>query len=222
MPREPAASFRFSNVEADMRFSGLARAGLLMILVCVAGLQASVAVARPNAQAHSTGKRQPEIYLLRGFGDVFSTGLDEMGERLAARGIEAHVDSHTASGTVARTIIADARRGRVGPVILIGHSLGANGAIRIAEQLQEAGIKVDLLVSLAATSPHPVPANVRRAVNYYFKTHGWGEPLVAGPGFHGRLLNKDYSDKAEVGHFNIDKQKAVQNEILGLVRGALR
>ncbi|MBN9273957.1 MAG: lipase, partial [Mesorhizobium sp.] len=126
-----------------MRFSGLARAGLLVMMVCVAGLQASVAVARPNAQAHATGKRQPEIYLLRGFGDIFSTGLDEMGERLAAQGIESHVDSHTASGVVARTIIADAQRGRLGPVILIGHSLGANGAIRIAEQLQKAGIKVD-------------------------------------------------------------------------------
>lgn len=205
-----------------MPLSGLARAGLLMMVVCLAGLQAPVAAVGASVQAHSTGKRQPEIYLLRGFGDIFSAGLDEMGERLAAQGIEAHVDSHTASGAVARDIIADARRGRLGPVILIGHSLGANGAIRIAEQLQKAGIKVDLLVSLAATSPHPVPANVRRAVNYYFKTHGWGEPLVAGAGFHGRLLNKDYSDRAEVGHFNIDKQKAVQNEILGLVRGALR
>lgn len=222
MRREPAGSFRFSNAETDMRFSGLACAGFLMMVACFAGFQVSVAAARPNAQAHSTGERQPEIYLLRGFGDVFSTGLDEMGERLAAQGIEAHVDSHTASGAVARTIIADARRGRLGPVILIGHSLGANGAIQIAEQLQKAGIKVDLLVSLAATGPHPVPANVRRAVNYYFKTHGWGEPLVAGAGFHGRLLNKDYSGMAEVGHFNIDKQKAVQNEILRLVRGALR
>ena len=73
------------------------------------------------------------------------------------------------------------------------------------------------LESIAATNPDPLPANVRRAVGYYFAEHGWGLPLVPGPGFAGQLSNRDYSADSQVGHFNIDKQQSIQNEILQLV-----
>ena len=120
---------------------------------------------------------------------------------------------------VARKIIADTKRNGRSRVVLVGHSLGANAVIGIAERLGEAGIAVDYMATFAATAPDPVPRNVRRVVNYYFATNGWGEPLVAGPGFAGSLSNRDFSRSAKVGHFNIDKQRPLQAEV---VREVLR
>lgn len=179
-------------------------------------------VGAPPVMAKPAKIVRPEIFLLRGFADVFSAGLDEMGAGMRLRGIEAHVQGHMAWKSVALRIIQDRRDGFGGPVVLIGHSLGANAVIKIAETLEKQGIAVDLLVSLAATAPRPVPANVKRAVNYYFATHGWGEPLVAVPGYRGRLTNKDYSGIAEVGHFNIDKQLPIQEEIMRMAAAAAK
>jgi len=157
---------------------------------------------------------QGDVYLLRGFADVFSRGLDEMGAELNGLGVSAHVQGHLTWRSVARQIIADTRRnGRV-PVVLVGHSLGANAVISIAERLAQEGIAVDYMATFAATAPDPVPGNVRRVVNYYFATNGWGEPLVAGPGFAGSLKNRDFSRSSTIGHFNIDKQRPLQAEVL--------
>jgi len=158
-----------------------------------------------------------EVYLLRGFADVFSRGLDEMGAELRTAGVEAHVQSHYTWRSVARDIIADRRNGMSRPVVLVGHSLGANAVISIAEKLAAEGIAVDYMATFAATDPDPVPANVRRVVNYYFATNGWGEPLVAGRGFTGALSNRDFSQSATVGHFNIDKQRPLQAEVVASV-----
>lgn len=171
----------------------------------------------PDAMEVAT--RQGEVYLLRGFADVFSRGLDEMGAELDAKGVVAHVQGHLTWRTVAAKIIEDRRLYGRRPVILIGHSLGANAVISIAEKLAAAGIRVDYLATFAATAPDPVPGNVRRVVNYYFATNGWGEPLVPAPGFVGSLSNRDFSKSDVVGHFNIDKQRPLQREV---VREVLR
>ncbi len=105
------------------------------------------------------------------------------------------------------------------PVILIGHSLGANAVIDIAEGLEKHGIRVDYMATFAATAPDPLPGNVRRVVNYYFKRHGWGLPLTPGPRFRGNLDNRDFSDIKDIGHFNIEKQRPLQDEV---VRNVLR
>jgi pimeloyl-ACP methyl ester carboxylesterase len=162
--------------------------------------------------------RPGEVYMLRGFGDVFSRGLDEMTQALAARGIDAQVVSHTAWRRVLRAILDDRQRYGPRPIVLIGHSLGANAVIEIAEELQQRNIAVQYVATLAATGPDPVPANVQRADNFYFQTHGWGEPLVPGPGFSGTLRNLDFSDDSDVGHFNIDKQPKIQRVLLANIQ----
>ena len=195
-------------------------------IVLVAGaMSVGTAIAAPVAEIAPDDppvvavRSKPEVYLLRGFADVFSAGLDQMGASLVSQGVDVHVQNHMTWQSVARRIIRDRQEKGASRVILVGHSLGANAVIRIAEELQRRGIAVDQLITLAATDPRPVPANVRRAVNYYFETNGWGRRLVPAAGFRGKLVNKDYSNSA--GHFNIDKQPLVQAEILSLVTAAL-
>ncbi|MCO5062955.1 MAG: alpha/beta hydrolase [Rhizobiaceae bacterium] len=164
----------------------------------------------------------PQVYLLRGgVVGIFSTGMNQMSDDLAQRGVKAVVQGHTNWSSVARRIMMDRSRLGPGPVVLVGHSFGADAVVKISETIRRESIPVDMLVSIAATNPDPVPSNVRRAVGYYFSRHGWGLPLVAGTGFRGKLSNRDYSDVSEVGHFNIDKQTSVQNEILQLVLWSL-
>lgn len=163
-----------------------------------------------------------DVYLLRGFADIFSRGLDELGTKLADRGIDVRVIGHGAWESAASTIIANQKRFGSKPVVLIGHSLGANAAILMAERLRARNIEVQYLVTFAATAPEPVPGNVARVANYYFATHGWGEKLVAGAGFHGALDNKDYSQSQDIGHFNIEKQADIHRDVIRNVLGIIR
>ena len=101
--------------------------------------------------------------------------------------------------------------------MLVGHSLGANAVIQIAELLKKEHITVQYMAIFAATGPDPVPSNVRRVDNFYFATHGWGEPLTGARDFSGTLRNRDYSSADGVGHFNIDKQPEIQREVLAKI-----
>ncbi|PZO79111.1 MAG: lipase [Mesorhizobium amorphae] len=163
------------------------------------------------------------VVLLRGgVGGIFSHGLDQIGAKLAAKGVSTTVAGYGSAGTIARRLIEARKRGALGPVILVGHSFGADAITALATDLDRAGVRVDLLVSFAATAPRPVPRNVRRALNFYFSQGGWGLPLVPAQGFRGRLDNRDYSRTAGVGHFNIEKQAAVQAEVITAILAATR
>lgn len=164
-------------------------------------------------------RHQGDVFLLRGFANVFSRGLDQMGDKLQKRGIDAKVIPHGNWETALSTILANRRKHGRKPVVLIGHSLGANKAILLADALRKKRIRVDYLVTFAATNPTPIPSNVRKVTNYYFKTDGWGEPIEKGPGFRGRLKNIDFSNSKTIGHFNIEKQPRLQNQV---IRNVLR
>lgn len=163
-----------------------------------------------------------DVYLLRGFADIFSRGLDELGAKLNQHGVKVQVISHGAWEAAAATIVANQKRYGPRPVILIGHSLGANAAIQMAERLRGENIKVQYLVTFAATAPDPVPDNVGHVANYYFATYGWGERVTGAQGFHGWIENNDYSRAQDIGHFNIEKQAYLHNLIIRNVLRTLR
>ncbi|MCX7323406.1 MAG: hypothetical protein NTZ14_03020 [Hyphomicrobiales bacterium] len=200
--------------------------GRTLLLACALLFTGTILIRPADAQQRHvrSGTGQTEVYLLRGLFNVFSLGMDELGRKLAAAGIKAHVVNHAEWSSIASSIIESRSRGQ-GParLVLIGHSLGGNDIILLAEKLGRNGVPVDLLIPVDATAPNPVPANVMRATNYFQSNNGFGSPLRAGPGFRGQLINADLVtnrpdlNSAELGHTSIDKSPRIHREIVGMV-----
>jgi hypothetical protein len=156
---------------------------------------------------------EPRVLLLRGWFGVFSTGLDGLAEELKARGINAEVASHLHWSAAVSDILRERSAGKTGPIILVGHSQGANNVIDLARSLESYNVPVDLLVTLAPFLQNPVPSNVMRAINYY-QSPGWGAPLTPDHGFRGKLSNIDVGEDLSISHINIDKSARVHADIL--------
>ena len=157
-------------------------------------------------------KADTRVYLLRGWFGVFSTGLDTLATELRSKGIKAETVGHLAWKTTVSNIIKDHAAGESGPLVLVGHSQGANNVIDMARLLQRDNIPVDLLVTLAPAGQDPIPANVIRAINYY-NSPGWGAPLSADGGYRGTLTNINLGGDIGLYHMAIDKNPSVQAEI---------
>ena len=73
------------------------------------------------------------VYLIRGLiGEVFSRGLDTLAEKIQRQGIPATVHSSYSVGALGEEVIQNYRR-EPGPIILIGHSLGADAVLVSAD-----------------------------------------------------------------------------------------
>ncbi len=160
---------------------------------------------------------QGDVYLVRGFGNYFSRGLDEIGTQLNARGIAAKVIRHADWRFAARTIIANQKKYGPVPIVLIGHSLGANAIIHIAEKLQRQKIMVQYLATFEPTRNLRIPANVKLAVNYYLSNSSMGIPLKKQRGSRGSFKNINLASAKGIGHFNIEEQKVLQQVIISQV-----
>src|SRR5229473_8315454 len=160
----------------------------------------------------SATKAETRVYLLRGWFGVFSTGLDSLAAELRSKGIKTETVGHLAWKTTVANIIKDHTSGKSGPLILVGHSQGANNVIEMARLLERGKIPVDLLVTLAPLLQDPVPGNVVRAINYYHSP-GWGAPVLADAGFHGKLSNINLGGDLGISHIAMDKSPKIQAEI---------
>jgi hypothetical protein len=155
---------------------------------------------------------EPQVFLVRGWFGVFSTGLDSIADALRDKGIRAEVIGHLQWKATAEEVLQQRNEGRNGALVLVGHSQGANNVIDMARLLEAHHVPVALLVTLAPYMQDPIPTNVIRAINYY-QSSGWGAPITAAPGFRGELLNVDLSSDPTVAHINIDKNANVQADI---------
>jgi hypothetical protein len=155
---------------------------------------------------------EPRVLLLRGWFGVFSTGLDSLADELKAQGINAEVAGHLHWATAVSDILRERAAGKTGPLVLVGHSQGANNVIDVARSLEAHNVPVDLLVTLAPFMQDPVPANVARAINYY-QSSGWGSPIAPDRGFHGKLANIDVGDDLTIFHISIDKSARIHADI---------
>jgi pimeloyl-ACP methyl ester carboxylesterase len=180
----------------------LRRAGVLVAMLMLFAAMSGSALAAPE--------RGPKVYLLRGFMNVFSLGLDELATKIEKRGIRAEVYNHTSWARLANEIAAEYKSGQTRPVILVGHSWGGLAVVNLVEALGAAGVPVALAVALDTTTLTVDRGQVGTFLNLYVGTG----TLKAGPGFRGRIINTDLGKSMPVGHFNIDKIDAVHAIVL--------
>jgi hypothetical protein len=147
----------------------------------------------------------PKVFLLRGFLNVFSLGMDDIASKLQADGIRAMVTNHADEDLIARRIVADYNAGDRAPIVLIGHSLGADAIVDVAGALSRYNVPVALLVLFDSTAPHEIPPNVVSAINYtkHFT-------IAPAPGARGVVSNVDLSADPGVDHLNIDVMPSLQ------------
>jgi pimeloyl-ACP methyl ester carboxylesterase len=181
----------------------------------------------------STLPRAGNVYLLRGWIGIFSAGIDNLTAELNQAGVRAHVYQEMQWPSL-RDRLGDAyaHQGDHEPLVLVGHSYGADSVIRIARELQDRHVTVDLLITLDPVTPPKVPANVARTVNLY-QSNGFmdnfpwlrGIPLENADGNRNPLVNIDLrTDRPDLvgpdlDHFNVEKQPGVHQEILRQVLG---
>lgn len=165
----------------------------MRVFLILAAVLAGLTAIPSNAQA-------TQIYLLRGFAGIFSLGLDTLAKELAARGYHGTLHSYDEASTLAVQAARLEKRGR-GPIIIIGHSLGADDAISMAKQMKQEGARVALVVTFGPDYSQKVPSNVSRVLNFYQE----GARMRRGPGFRGVIRNVDANNDPGVDHFNIEK-----------------
>ena len=176
------------------------------------GTKIAAVVANPSAGPRSSG---PQVYLMRGFLNVFSLGMDSLAAELRRSGISATVGSYAEWQEAARQIAANYKAGRRGPIVLVGHSFGADAVMDMGQYLGEMGVPVALIVPFDGTYSHAASANVAHVLNIYRSADA---KITRGPGFHGELTNYYVSD-AGVGHTNIDKVPRLHSIVINKIRG---
>lgn len=170
------------------------------------------------------------VYLLRGLAGVFSLGFEQLAEEMRLAGLDANAFDGPTYPDLADGLITEFA-GETNPpgIVIVGHSYGADDAIRMSRLLNDAGIPVRMLYLLDATSPPLIPANVDRVIHLY---HLWlpgylapdifsGNPVELEPGnTHTDLVNtivdeQDFGPAVScLNHFNIDASNLIQQKIL--------
>jgi len=163
---------------------------------------ASMAIGLSASPAHAT-----HIYLLKGFANVFSTGLDTLQEKLTKRGYTATVhsyDDYESLGVQAAKLQRDGK----GPIIIIGHSLGADTAFSMAEAMK--GAPVALVVLFGPDRSMTVPANVARVMSF-----ATGSVTISkARGFKGTIANMSTAGDPSINHFNIEKIDRLHSKVI--------
>jgi len=154
-----------------------------------------------------------KVYLLRGLTNVLSPGIDQLADELPKRNISATVANHLFWNSLATEAIQDCKSGRVSSIVLVGHSLGASAAVSMAEQLQQAGLHVALMVTFDPVVRTTVPDNVHLLRNFYF-SNGVGTVVQRGEHFHGLLQNVDLKSNAELGHVSVTTSPSIQKQVM--------
>lgn len=155
-----------------------------------------------------------EVYMIRGFADVFSRGMNQMTARLKRKGIRASSHSNGDWKGLAQNIIRRNKQGRVShPIIIVGHSLGGVEAPNFANALAKGGVKVGMVIGLDPGFANPVPfgPGISQVINYRIPT---GNYYRKGPKFRGSMSNINIT---WVDHVGIDKDPRVQNKVIAKI-----
>jgi len=181
-------------------------------------LAASIMVALGSTP--SLAQPRAHVYLLRGLMNIFSLGMDTLAAKLQNHGVYATVHNHSEWQSLADQAAAAYRAGTEGPIILIGHSLGADAVMQMAAYLGTKGVPVALVIPFDGTASYAAAGNVGRVVNLTQRDYAH---MRRGPNFHGTLVNVDVSSDGSIDHITIDKSARLHAraiaEVLAVVGG---
>ncbi|MBA2656333.1 MAG: hypothetical protein H0U70_05030 [Tatlockia sp.] len=170
-----------------------------------------------------------QVFVMRGgLGGIFSTGMNQLQRRLE-RNYQIKTESTVwyKANDLSKFIIKNyGTKQLAGPIVLVGHSLGANEQIKVAQNLNKYHIPVALIITVDAVSPLKVSPNVKQVVNIY-------KPSFV-PLFSGLLvramdpsstkinnINVDTYKKVAVNHFTIDKNVEIQQLMVNNILDAV-
>jgi hypothetical protein len=176
--------------------------------------------ATDDGSAQDARRPSHHVYLIRGMMNVFSLGMDDLGEKLRKLGINASVHNHLAWPQLAAEAAENYKAGRGRTIILVGHSWGASAVADLAGRLGELGVPVRLAVELDPVWTTTASGRVGLFLNYYI-SDGAGKVVIKGAQFKGTLRNIDVKDYPNIGHMNIDKHPMVHQKVIGFIRSAL-
>lgn len=175
---------------------------------------------KKSKSASTSGERHVshgKVYLLRGLLNIFSLGMDDLAAKLERRGVNAGVYEYGQWESLCNDAAARVRAGG-GPIILVGHSLGADAVVDMANRLGQMGVPVALVVAFDPTVHNVLTGRTTSTfINYYQSDNGFGRPVVRGGGFHGNLSNIDLRKHTEFGHGSIDKSSMLHAAVIGRV-----
>ncbi len=205
----------------------------LIVILIVIGLSGCVDLSGSRS-TYGTNKHLHASYNTRYYGEVhtmlgglgiFSKGMNTLRVAVSDRyDIPAYGTIWYNAGHVTRFIIDNYyRQGNHAPIILVGHSLGANDQIKVARNLNKVGIPVALLITVDAVSQTIVPSNVHQAVNFYKSGY---VPMFSGLKLKAADPSKTSIENInaatlkgiKVNHFTIDKNPLVQEMILERIK----
>lgn len=145
----------------------------------------------------SSTARRGKVYLVRGWRDLYSAGMDRLADELSASGVDANAYRDEQWQDLEAAIAITYRREPThDPLVLIGFSYGADDVLKMAREFQNDGIVCDAVITIDPVTPPLVPENVRVCYNF-FQTNGiwdlfpWlrGVPLQSQ--VRGNLMNID-------------------------------
>lgn len=172
----------------------------------------------------SLSSKRGEVHTMRGGLGIFSIGMNLIRDKVSEK---YHIPSHSTmwynAGAVSSSIIERYYKEKEHqPIILVGHSLGANEQIKVARNLNAAGVPVALLVTVDAVSQTIVPPNVKEVLNIYkpgFVPMFSGLKLRAVNPQLTKIDNVNVNSikGVKVNHFIIDKDEMLQAMIMNKV-----
>jgi hypothetical protein len=170
--------------------------------------------------------KRPAIFFIKGL-DIFSSPLKSEGGYAGLGRIAEAVEGSRMYGWDQRDeILKEIKKiHRDYPVVLVGHSLGGDTAIEIAEELdslKENFRGVDLLITIDAVgfSHDIIPQNVKKHLNVFGETSAF---LNDGPHVARREEKTNVRNiLSPLDHTEIDDDKEVQYEVINLIQETLK
>ena len=197
-------------------------------LFAVTSLNGCARLAPGSIQSANERSDASPIYLVRGFSDWYSAGIDILADDLRKHGLPAKVYRDEQWRDLAAALVQNRSRHSTPPV-LVGYSYGADDVISIAEELGKNHTTVKLLVTIDPVTPDPVPENVSSCVNFYQPNGMWdvfpwlrGIPLEAQSSTSTLLQNVNVRDRQDLvepntSHSTIAGNAKIRQAIVDLI-----